>query len=202
MDSLTPGQLQVLTFIGRFRQRRGYAPTLAEIAAHLGVIKATVQQYLRALEQKGVITRRRYGHRAIEIVAPERPEALALPLLGQIAAGEPLDAVEDRQTIDLGQVLDLDRDKEMFLLRVKGDSMIEDGIFEGDYVLLEKRPVAQNGDTVVALLPDGVATLKRFFKEKNRIRLQPANAALKPIYVRHVTIQGIVKGVIRALKRS
>ena len=200
MDSLTPGQLQVLTFIGRFRQSHGYAPTLAEIADYLGVIKATVQQYLRTLEQKGVITRRRYGHRSIEIVAPDRREVAVLPLLGQIAAGEPLDAVEDRETIDLGQVLNLRQDKEMFLLRVKGDSMIEDGIFEGDYVLLEKRAFAQNGDTVVALLPDGVATLKRFFKEKNHIRLQPANAALKPIYVRQVTIQGIVKGVIRLLK--
>ncbi len=204
MDPLTPGQLKVVEFIRRFTERRGFAPTLDEIARHFRVTKPTVQQYLRALEEKGVITRKRYGHRSIEIVAPEFAghKEQELPLLGRIAAGEPIEAIETKESVDMRELLGLKVNKEMFLLQVKGDSMIEDGIFDGDYVVVERREVAENGQTVVALLPDGSATLKRFYRESKRIRLQPANPDLKPMYVKEVTIQGVVKGVIRSLARS
>ncbi len=204
MNTLTPTQTKVLAFIRRFTDRHGYAPTLEEIARHFGVIKATVQQYLRALEDKGIITRQRYVHRSIEIVAPEFTSSRGevLPLLGRIAAGEPIEAIEVKEMVDVGDVLGLQADRELFLLQVKGDSMVEDGIFDGDYVVVEKREVAEDGETVVALLPDGSATLKRFYREKGRIRLQPANPKLKPMYTKKVTIQGVVRGVIRPLKRS
>ncbi|MDP6381052.1 MAG: transcriptional repressor LexA [Phycisphaerae bacterium] len=204
MEPLTPGQHKVLKFIRRFKERRGYAPTLDEIARHFRIIKPTVQQYLRALEQKSIIRRKRYGHRSIEIVAERfgggRPQLL--PLVGRIAAGAPVEAIEATEMVDVGDVLSLNDDRELFLLQVKGESMIEDGIFDGDYVVAERSETARNGDTVVALLPDGTATLKRFYRESTRIRLQPANPHLKPVYVTDVVIQGVVRGVIRSLKRS
>lgn len=202
MEHLTPGQLKILEFIRHFSERRGYSPTLDEIARHFRIIKPTVQQYLKALEQKGVIRRKRYAHRSIEIVASESGKSLELPLLGRIAAGEPIEAIEAAEMVDVGTVLDLKVGRGLFLLQVKGDSMIEDGIFDEDYVVVEKQEVAENGDTVVALLPDGTATLKRFYRETSRIRLQPANPNLRAMYVKKIIVQGVVKGVIRSLKRA
>jgi repressor LexA len=203
MTSLTPRQLQVVTFIRRFSAQHGFAPTLAEIARHLGVIKATVQQYLQALEDKGVITRKRYSHRSIELVpdAFDSDEERELMLLGRIAAGEPIEAIETPEPTDVETLLGLRRNRETFLLQVKGDSMIDDGIFDGDYVVVERRETAENGQTVVALLPDGSATLKRFYREGGKIRLQPANPRLKPKIVTRVSIQGVVRGVVRSLDR-
>jgi len=202
MIPLTPNQLKVVEFIRSFTESRGYAPTLDEIALHFGITKPTVQQYITSLEEKGIITRKRYAHRSIEIIAPELGGGggQELPLVGRIAAGEPVEAIETTEMVDVGEVLGL-RSGKTFLLQVKGDSMIEEGIFDGDYVVVERRQTADNGDTVVALLPDGNATLKKFYKEKNRIRLQPANPNLKPMYVKEVLIQGVVKAVIRPLKR-
>lgn len=202
MEHLTPGQLKILEFIRHFSERRGYSPTLDEIARHFRIIKPTVQQYLKALEQKGVIRRKRYAHRSIEIVASESGKSMELPLLGRIAAGEPIEAIEAAEMVDVGTVLDLKVGRGLFLLQVKGDSMIEDGIFDEDYVVVEKQEVAENGDTVVALLPDGTATLKRFYRETSRIRLQPANPNLRAMYVKKIIVQGVVKGVIRSLKRA
>ncbi len=201
MRRLTPGQLEVLQCIEEFIEANGYAPTLDEIAQHLDISKPTVQQYLQTLEEKGAIARKRYAHRSIEVVA--RKDATGkteLPLLGRIAAGEPIEAVEDRELVDVVEVLGASRGKDLFLLQVRGDSMIEEGIFDGDYVVVEKRETATNGETVVALLPDNTATLKKFYKEKNRIRLQPANPALKPMTVREVVIQGVVRGVVRRIR--
>ena len=203
MANLTPSQLRVVEFIRRFRAKRGYAPTLDEIASQLGVTKATVQSYLRTLAAKGVVRRRRYEHRSLEVVEQALPEAergRTLPLVGRVAAGEPIEAIEEREWVDVGDVLGLaGARRSLYMLQVKGDSMIDDGIFDGDYVIVEERSSADNGETVVALLSDGSATLKRFYREKNRIRLQPANAKLKPIYVRDVTIRGVVRGVVRSL---
>lgn len=201
MEPLTPGQLQVVRFIGKCVERNGVAPSLDEIAAHLGVIKATVQQYLHALEKKGVIKRRRYGHRAIEII-DERfaGSARGIALMGRIAAGKPIEAIEQGETLDLGELLRLRGEGERFMLQVKGDSMIGDGILDGDYVVVERGPSAEDGQTVVALMPDGSATLKRFYREKGRVRLQPANPTMKPIYVKEVNIQGVVRGVIRPMR--
>jgi repressor LexA len=127
---------------------------------------------------------------------PEDNESL-LPLVGRIAAGLPIEALEDRETLDLQEVFDVPGEK--FVLLVTGDSMIDEQIRDGDYVVCQRRNTARNGETVVALLEDGEATLKTFFKEKNRIRLQPANPAYKPIYTNKLDIQGVVIGVIRRM---
>ena len=199
MSTLTPNQIRVASFIRDFMESAGYAPTLDEIANGLGVTKPTVQQYLAALEEKGVLRRKRYAHRSIEITDPEFMRAAGTPLLGRIAAGRPIEAVETETLVNIADILDLDGGRSQFLLQVEGNSMIEDGIFDGDFVVVEKARRAENGQTVVALLPDGNATLKRFYKEKKRIRLQPANPDLDPIYVKKVTIQGIVRGLVRPL---
>ena len=123
-----------------------------------------------------------------------------MPLLGRIAAGQPIEAIQQNETMDVNELLSLSDAGEFFMLQVKGDSMIEDGIFDGDYVVVERRSSAEDGQTVVALLPDGSATLKRFYRQKGKIRLQPANAKLKPIIVRELEIQGVVRGVIRSLR--
>jgi repressor LexA len=199
MGNPTPNQRRVMKFICAFIEDGGYAPTLDEIAEGLGVTKPTVQQYLAALEEKGAIRRERYTHRSIEITDPRFQSRSGTPLLGRIAAGQPIEAVETETLVDIADILDLDGGRNQFLLQVEGNSMIEDGIFDGDFVLVEKAKRAENGQTVVALLPDGSATLKRFYREKKRIRLQPANPNLEPIYAKKVTIQGIVRGVVRPL---
>lgn len=194
---MTPKQLKVLDFVRDFIRERGVAPTLEEIASHMRVCKVTARQYLQALERCGAISRKKYGWRGIEINSlwSMRRGGIRLPLLGCIAAGSPLEAVEIPETLDITE--SLGSGKDLFALRVKGDSMIEDGILNGDYVIIQKRETARTGDTVVALLDNGEATLKKFYREKNRIRLQPANKKLKPIYVKSLSIQGVVKGVFR-----
>jgi repressor LexA len=199
MSNLTPKQMRITEFIRDFIEDREFSPTLDEIADGLGVTKPTVQQYLTVLEEKGVLRRERYAHRSIEITDPAFMRAAGTPLVGRIAAGRPREAVETEETIDIDDILDLDGGRSQFLLQVEGNSMIEDGILDGDFVVVEKATKAENGQTVVALLSDGSATLKRFYREKKRIRLQPANPDLKPLYVKKVTIQGIVRGVVRPL---
>lgn len=197
MERLTANQRRALAAIRDFARERGVSPTLDEIAAALGVAKGTVQQYLKALEAKGAIRRRRYAHRSIELL--ESGEAGGrLPLAGRIAAGEPIEAVEDAEEVDIAGLLG-GSGRGRFVLQVKGDSMVEDGIFDGDYVVVEKRQTAEDGETVVALLPDGTATLKRIYRERGRVRLQPANAAMKPVYAKDVVVQGVVTGVIRKI---
>ncbi|MFH0965450.1 MAG: transcriptional repressor LexA [Planctomycetota bacterium] len=203
MRGVTPRQLRILNYVREFTERRGYSPTLDEIADSLGVTKPTVQQYLRALERKGAIVRERYAHRSIEIVEEERRDrkGAELPFVGRIAAGEPIEAVETIEAMDVRGLLGLKGGGgNHFVLQVKGDSMIGEGIFDGDYVVVERRETAESGEAVVALLPDNTATLKRLYKEKGRLRLQPANPAMEPIYADEVTIQGVVKGVLRAFK--
>lgn len=203
MARLTPKQARVLRCIEGFIAQRGYSPTLDELAAELRRAKPTVQQYLRALEARGAIARRRYAHRSIELAEPPQgpPAPLRLPLLGRIAAGQPIEAVEVPETLDVAASLGLVAGRrELFALQVVGDSMIEEGIFDGDYVVVERRDDAENGQVVVALLPDNTATLKKFFRERARVRLQPANPNLKPVYARQVAIQGIVRGVFRTVR--
>jgi repressor LexA len=203
---LTPRQRRVLDYLRDYTAENGAVPTYAEMAEDLGYAdKKSITQYLQALERKGYIRRHRYGHRALELLDAEAPSAggaLSLPLAGVVAAGQPLEAVENVEPLAIRELLAIAADREHFLLQVRGDSMIEDGIVEGDYVVVEQTRTARNGDTVVALLEDGTATLKRYYREKNRIRLQPANAALRPRYVRNLSIQGVVKGVIRSLTPS
>lgn len=132
---------------------------------------------------------------APEPVAEVRASLSMLPLLGEIAAGKPLEAVEERELVDLSDICQLDRAN--YLLRVKGDSMIDDGIRDGDYVLVERRNSARDGETVVAILENNEATLKRFYRQKKRFKLEPANSALKPIYTEKLEIRGVVVSVLR-----
>jgi repressor LexA len=201
MENVTPRQLEILRFIRGFRDRFGYSPTMQEIGDHLSLTKVTVFEHVAALEKKGTLSRgAKHKARSLRVVPefefPEDNES-HLPLVGRIAAGMPIEAIEDRETLDLQEVFDVPGQK--FVLLVTGDSMIDEQIRDGDYVVCQRRNTARNGETVVALLEDGEATLKTFYKEKNRIRLQPANPAYKPIYANKVDIQGVVIGVIRRL---
>lgn len=196
--NLTPKQLRVLEFIRTFRDSHAFSPTLEEIARAFHVSKITILQHLRALEKRGAIRRTPYQARAIELRGPAGhfQPARQIPLAGVISAGEPIEAIEDRELMDLSDILEGRTDP--FLLRVRGDSMIEEQIRDGDYVICERRTTARDGETVVAVLENGEATLKKLYRERNgRIRLQPANESLKPITVKKVEIRGIVIGVLR-----
>lgn len=196
---MTPRQLEILTYVRDTRRNSGYSPTLQEIADELGISKITVFEHVEVLARKGMLRRRSYKARSLEVTSlaqlpDERPTLI--PMLGRIAAGRPIEAVETPDTIDLEEVFA--SHSPVGILTVVGDSMIDEQIRDGDWVVYEQRSNPRNGDTVVALLEDE-ATLKKFYKEKNRIRLQPANERYKPIYVRDVEIQGVVTGVIRRL---
>jgi len=195
---LTPRQLEILTMIRDGRRRDGYSPTLQEIADELGISKITVFEHVEALLKKGLLTRRSNRARSLELTSSaslpdERPTLLRL--VGRIAAGRPIEAIESDETIDLEDVFA--SRYPVGVLTVSGDSMIDEHIREGDLVVYEKRSNARNGDTVVALLNGEEATLKKFYKEKNRVRLQPANPKYEPIFATDVDVQGVVIGVIR-----
>lgn len=196
--SLTPKQLRVLTFIRDFTNARGYAPTMQELADEFGVSKVTVFEHIAALQKKGLLRRSRHKARSLRLSAhidfPDERVTL-LPLVGTIAAGAPIEAVEQGEALDLEEMFVSPHGN--FALRVRGDSMIEDQICDGDFVIIEKRETARDGETVVALLPEGDATLKRFYRDARGIRLQPANPAYAPITVKDVRIQGVVVGVLR-----
>lgn len=194
-------QKQILDFINQYVSMNGHSPTLQEIADALSLRSlATVHEHLQALSRKGIIRRFEGSVRGIEVLDKKIGDALQgieLPLMGFIAAGAPIEPYTDpNATFSVSPTL-VSAKKRSYVLQVKGDSMIEDGILDSDYVVIEEQNVANNGDIVVALLENGIATLKRFFKEKDRIRLQPANSTMKPIYAKHVTVQGKVVGVIR-----
>ena len=202
--NLTPRQQEVVRVIEEFTREKGYAPTLEEIAARLGVTKITVFHLLARLKRKGVIRRGHYQTRSVEIVKPKvpviRPSASVwdggeFPLKGRIAAGQPIEAVETPDTVKFSDMFPAQKGR--YVLRVQGDSMVEEHICDGDYVIIQPRPTAENGEVVVALLDNGEATLKRFYREPDRIRLQPANPTMKPIYVDDVKVLGVVVGVLR-----
>ncbi len=188
---MTPRQLETLRFVDAYAARHGYAPTLQEIADRLRVSKVTALSHLRNLEKDGHIRRSHYRRRGIEVVTPVR----RLSVIGRIAAGRPVEAIAQPQELDLFGLVRPGR--EYFALEVRGDSMIEDHVRDGDYVIVERRATAHNGETVVALLDGGEATLKRFRREGKRIRLEPANSRMKPIVVDRVEIQGVVVGIFR-----
>jgi repressor LexA len=172
---------------------------MQEIGDALGLTKVTVFEHAKALERKGLLRRGpKHSARSLQVsdefTFPE-DEPSRLPLVGRIAAGRPIEAIEDREELDLVGMFE--SRAPTFVLRVTGESMIDEQIRDGDYVICEKRTEPRNGETVVAVLEDGEATLKKFYRESERIRLQPANAAFDPIYVRDVDIQGVVVGVIR-----
>ena len=194
-------QKQILDFIKQYIDKYGYAPTLGEIAEAIGVSSlATVHEHLQALSAKGVIKRFEGAVRGIEVLdqnlAPTL-QGIELPILGFIAAGQPIMTYTDPDAMLKVAPAMISGKKRSYVLQVKGDSMIEDGILDGDYVIIEEQTEANNGDIVVALLENGLATLKRFFRELNRIRLEPANSQMAPIYATDVKIQGKCVGVIR-----
>jgi repressor LexA len=194
MDQLTPKQRKVYEFIRDKIFDRGYGPTVRETARAFGIRSPNgVMCHLRALEKKHMIRREPNMSRAITLL-DERPPNASLPLAGIIAAGRPVEAIQQPETIDFREMFG---NSELFVLQVKGESMIEDQIADGDYVIVHKQETARDGQIVVALLGDGDATLKRFYREPNRIRLEPANHAMKPIFARNVRVLGIVIGVVR-----
>ncbi|MBV8206754.1 MAG: transcriptional repressor LexA [Acidobacteria bacterium] len=201
--AITRRQRQVYDFIADFVQRNGYCPSFEEIGKGLDLSSlATVHKHISNLERKGLLKREQNRSRSIDIiplrarVRARLQENTTLPLVGRIAAGHPIEAVENPETISLG---DLTRSKEVFVLQVSGSSMQDEAIVDGDYVLVEKTAEARNGDIVVALVGGAESTLKRFFLEGDQVRLQPANAGMKPIMVpaQNVQVQGRVIGVLR-----
>jgi repressor LexA len=204
---LTEKQIRVLRYFRDYRRDKGIAPTLDEAAQALGVSKITIHEHLNQLTKKGAIHRDRAKARAVAILhdpdAADEPVVRSaiptVPLMGLIAAGRPIEALEDRQDISLTELVPTgDR---IYLLRVRGKSMIEDHIDDGDLVVVEKRETANDGDIVVAILEDEEATLKRFYRERNgMIRLQPANSSMEPMFVSRVQLRGIVRGVIRRFR--
>jgi len=194
-------QKELLNFVNQYISKEGVSPTLAEMAQALGVSSlSTVHEHLQKLEARGLLKRYRGMVRGIELLDQKIAKTLngiEIPLVGLIAAGQPIEAIENNdETINVSPDLAASS-KRTFALQVRGDSMIEEGILDGDYVVVQQQDTAQNGDIVVALIDNTYATLKRFFKEKNRVRLEPANAKMEPIYAVNVAIQGRVTGVVR-----
>ncbi|MGH2450062.1 MAG: transcriptional repressor LexA [Candidatus Limnocylindria bacterium] len=191
---------RILAFIQHTSTERGYPPSVREIAQAVGLASTSaVHHHLTKLEREGKLRKAATRSRALTLPGALAARAVAAPIVGEIAAGQPIYAYEDRsETISIPAELGA-RGSNTFVLRVRGKSMIEDHIDDGDYVVVQEQRTARDGDIVVAILEDNTATLKRFFKERDRIRLQPANGAMQPIYARDVQIQGKVIGVIRRL---
>ena len=197
---LTRRQRDILEFLRAYTAEHDISPTLEEIARAFGVNKVTIFGHIWELERKGVIERAARGVsrglRIVEADTPMRPAAApTVPILGLIAAGQPIEAVEAPEELDLSTLIP--DGGEVYALRVRGDSMIEDAICDGDIVLVERRATASDGETVVAVLDDEKVTLKRFYREGTGIRLQPANQAMDPILVDEVEVRGVVIGVVR-----
>jgi repressor LexA len=199
MDSLTTRQAVVFEFIKDRVQSRGYGPTVREIGEHFNISSPNgVMCHLRALEKKGLLRRVRKHDRAIARAIELAPEITAedkgMPLVGQVAAGMTTLAFEQAERVDFGQIF---AKKNLFALKVKGDSMIDAQIADGDYVVVKKQKTAQPGQMVIAQTPEGEATMKYWHPEANRIRLQPANSSMQPIYVKEASVLGVVIGVVR-----
>ncbi len=194
---LTKRQKEIYEYLKEHIQSMGYAPSIMEICAKFNLSSpATVHKHLSHLEEKGIIRREQNLSRAIELVEETTAALPEFQLLGHIMAGKPIEVIEAREMMSL---LPDPSGKDIFVLKVKGQSMIDDHIQDGDYVIVERRDRAENGETVVALLDNESATLKRFYREKDHIRLQPANADMEPIIVKEgdFKIQGVVIGVLR-----
>ncbi|MBO5408237.1 MAG: transcriptional repressor LexA [Clostridia bacterium] len=202
---LTKKQKLIYDFINDFQEKNGYPPTVRDICIGVGLRStATVFTHLKNLEEKGVLNKSSSKNRAISVVKDtadfmpkesETPDILEIPLLGKVAAGSPILAVENiERTFPLP--LDMATNKEMFMLRVQGESMINAGILNGDFIIVSRQPTAENGEMVVAMINDEV-TVKTFYKEDGYFRLQPENDAMEPIIVTQLTILGKVVGLFR-----
>lgn len=207
MKDLTKRQREVLEIIERTVRSKGYPPSMREITAQLNLASAAgIHKHIKALVKKGFLSKENYLSRSLRIVRDEQragngasPELVELPLVGTIAAGRPIEAIPQQQeTLHLPSTLLSGPRERHYVLRVRGNSMVDDGILDGDYVIVEARETARDGEVVVALW-DKEATLKRFYREDGRVRLQPANASMEPIYVTggDLRIQGVAVGVWR-----
>ncbi len=194
-------QRQIVDFIAQYIQKNGYSPTLKEIASALSVSSlATVHEHLQALERKKIIRKTEGAVRGIELIDRtylKLTDSVDLPILGYIAAGSPIEPYTDPNATFKVSPEMITGKRRSYVLQVKGVSMIEDHIDDGDYVVVEETPSVNDGDIVVALLENGMATLKRYYREVTRVRLEPANSAMSPIYATNVRIQGRVVGLIR-----
>ncbi len=194
---LTKRQKQILDFIKSFTDKKGYAPSLEEIKKHLRLSSvSTVHHHISQLEKEGYIKKERNEPRTIELNKKKKEELIKVPLVGTIAAGKPIEAIEDPEMIKVPKS-QLSKSGEHYALRVQGDSMIGEGIFDGDIIIVRKQPDAENGETIVALINDNEVTLKKIYKEKNGFRLQPANPKFKPIFTKELMVQGKIITVIR-----
>lgn len=202
MPTLTKKQKEVYDFVASFIKDNGYAPSLPEIRDYFQVSAvSTVHEHLKTLISKGLLKRAKNVSRSLELVGQRITETMSVPLVGIIAAGLPIEAIEIPD-----EVVEIAKDRrfqdgELYALKVHGNSMIGDGIFDGDFAIIKKQNYADNGDTVVAIIDDNEATLKRFYREKNQIRLQPANPTFSPIFRKEVEVRGIVVKIIREFKR-
>jgi repressor LexA len=198
---LTKRQREILTFLTGYTEANGYAPSFEEIASQFNYNSlATVHEHLSNLERKGYIKRNYNESRAIEILPSEAfPRAIELPLLGQVAAGVPIESIAVDEHVSVPEDF-VRRNGQHYVLRVRGNSMIDEQIRDGDFVVVNERQSADNGEMVIAMLSGASATVKKFYRERDgRIRLQPANETMSPIYVHEndISIQGVVVGVLR-----
>jgi repressor LexA len=199
---LTPRQVEILRMIRDYQKNHGCSPTMQELADVLDISKVTVFEHVEGLVEKGLLRRLPHRARSLELTARvELPDedGHSIPIVGHIAAGNPIIGGDERDQLDLDSLFESRYGT--FVLKVRGDSMIDEQICDGDYVICEQRTQPQSGETVVALLEDGEATLKKYYREKTRIRLQPANPQYKPIYAKDVQIQGVVLGVLRSYRQ-
>jgi repressor LexA len=193
--ALTERQKEIYEFIKDRILNRGYGPTVREIGKAFGIRSPNgVMCHLKALEKKGLINREEHMSRAIQLADQSHLKRSSLRMAGQIAAGSPTLAVEDTERIDFAPLF---KDDDHFCLKVKGESMIEEHIADGDFAVIRKQRTARDGDIVAALVEGSDATLKKFYKERNRFRLEPANSRMKPIYSDDVEVLGVLVGVIR-----
>jgi repressor LexA len=199
VQPLTRRQREILDYLQEFIQQHGYAPSLEEIGRRFGLSSlATVHKHLTNLEEKGFIKRSWNRSRSVELLAaPMAQRALELPLLGYVAAGAPIEAVASNETIAVPE--DLAGRRDAYVLRVKGDSMIDEQIRDGDFVIVEDRKTAENGEMVIALVGGSDVTLKKLYREHGRVRLQPANPLMQPLVLdsSQVQVQGVVVGMMR-----
>ena len=198
---LTKRQKQILDFIAASTKKHGFAPTHEEIKKWLKLRSVSnIHQHIQTLEAKGYLQKQKNQRRSIEVAGTE--SLVKIPLLGTIAAGRPIEAIENPgETIFIAKS-EVNDYRNYYALRVQGDSMINEGIFDGDIVVIRKQKTADDGQTVVAIIDDNEATLKKIYREKKRIRLQPANQAMLPIYRKEVEVRGVVVKIIRNLETS
>ena len=193
----TEKQLRIMEFIQQFRDERGISPTLEEIASNFGVTKITVYEHINQLERKGALKREKFRARSIELITSveERKARYSMPLMGNFREGLPIEATEEREDLNISEMLPYGRN--FFALRVRGNELANDHLTDGDLIIAEKREMVDDGDVVVAVLNGGKACLKKFFREEGHIRLKSPNGSLESTMVPSADVRGVVVGVLR-----